>query len=107
MQYQTFPYRAMVWGNGTTLPKTAPDSYRLFDAAATWLRLCWMSRGAVLSIASDMALFGRGGCQEAFAKALEAKGTANGSASARPTARQAANEREDKTDEPQPRNTPG
>jgi hypothetical protein len=77
-RFRLFPCRAMVWRNGTTLPKTAPDSYRLFDPAPTWLRLRWMSRGAVLSIASDMALFGRGDCQEAFAKVLEAKGSANG-----------------------------
>jgi hypothetical protein len=65
----------MLWGNGTTFPKTAPNSFRVFGPVATWarLRVRWMFRGAVLGIASDMALFGGGGCQEALAAGLESE----------------------------------
>jgi hypothetical protein len=61
----------MVSGNGTTLPKTFPNSYRVFVPAAMGLRLRWMSPGAVLSIAPDIALFIGGDCQAAFATGLD------------------------------------
>jgi hypothetical protein len=61
----------MLWVNGATFPKTSPNSFRVFVPAATRLRLQWMYRGAVLSIASDIALFVGGPGQAAFATGLD------------------------------------
>ena len=60
-------YRTMLTDNGITFPKTPSNSPRLFDPAASRMRMRWMCPGAVLDPAPGISVLFGGGRSKASA----------------------------------------
>jgi hypothetical protein len=54
--------RVLSLANDIAFPKTSPNSFRVFRAAPSRLRMRWMCPGAVLDIAPGITLLFGGGC---------------------------------------------